>query len=280
MRLEPVTYAPGIPMQEVLLNLLTRLDGTSLVENKVIPWSCPVPSFGNVSRSKVATLGLNPSNREFMDRSGSELNGASRRLHTLGSLGISRWGHARSRHLEQICDYCRRYFSRNPYDTWFRSLDRLLTGTGMSYYSHDAPACHLDLIPFATECKWTELSQRHRAALLDLVGDTLGLLLRESSVRLLVLNGRSVVENLQRIANEEFDREEIKEWTLPRYSCDGVVGIAYSGTIRDIGGVNIGRTVRVLGFNHNIQSSYGVTNQVKAAIQEWISESVCEIPLL
>lgn len=274
---EKVVFIVEPRMHETLSNLVERLDGASLIANRVIPWSCPVPSFGDLSNSAVATLGLNPSNREFVDGSGFELDGPFRRLHTLRSLGIRRWGDAESKHLKQILKSCREYFTRNPYDGWFRALDQLLIGTGCSYYSQKTSACHLDLIPYATSCKWTELLPRHRAALLALAGDTLGMLVRKSSVRLLVLNGRSVVENLQRIAEVEFDREEMDDWTLPRNSRNGVVGIAYRGTVRQIGGVKLGRSVQVLGFNHNIQSSFGVTNQVKAALQKWISDSACEV---
>ena len=56
----------------------------------MIPWSCPVPAFGDLLNSFVATLGLNPSNREFVDEEGNELEGAARRLHTLRSLSLSR----------------------------------------------------------------------------------------------------------------------------------------------------------------------------------------------
>ena len=56
-------------MNATLSALIKRQGQRGLFEAAVIPWSCPVLSFGDVSNAKVATLGLNPSNREFVDRS-------------------------------------------------------------------------------------------------------------------------------------------------------------------------------------------------------------------
>lgn len=152
-------------MVEMLSHLLEHMDSPDATATDVIPWSCPVPAFGDLSNSFVATLGLNPSNREFVDEAGNELEGAARRLHTLRSLGLSRWSDADAGHIEQIEDCCRRYFARNPYNGWFRTLDLLIAGTRASYYGMFAGACHLDLIPYATRSKWTDLTPRQRSAL-------------------------------------------------------------------------------------------------------------------
>ena len=65
-------------MVEMLSRLIRRMDSSAFEATDVIPWSCPVPAFGDLSTSFVATLGLNPSNREFVDKAGNELEGASR----------------------------------------------------------------------------------------------------------------------------------------------------------------------------------------------------------
>lgn len=264
-------------MQTTLSSLLERLDSEALSAAKVIPWSSPIPSFGDLSRSTVATLGLNPSNREFVDISGKELDGSLRRFHTLKSLGLRKWSDANAQHQKLIMDSCDRYFYQNPYDGWFKGLDKIISGTEASYYDTSIKACHLDLIPYATACKWTELTSQQRSLLLTLAGDTLGLLLKDSPVRLLILNGKTVIENLQQIAGASFEQESIPDWTLPRKSGKGVKGFAYRGTIREVAGVHLSREVHVLGFNHNIQSSFGVTTQVKAAIRNWVTKSAKEI---
>lgn len=262
---------------DILSALVRRLDESGLHELGVIPWAAPVVSFGNLSQSKIATLGLNPSNREFVDVAGNELDGCSRRFHTLRSLNIKRWAEATDDHLQRIQDSCNCYFAGNPYDGWFQALDKLIVGTNLSYYGLFSEACHLDLVPYATACKWTELTNVQRTALLNSGGDALGLLLRESSVEALVLNGRSVIENLRLIGNCTFKREAIPDWTLPRRTSSGVTGYAYTGKLSQISGIGLGREISVLGYSHNIQSSFGVTTQVKTAIQQWITHSTNEV---
>lgn len=258
---------------EILSALVRRLDDPRLGKLGVIPWAAPVLSFGDLSQSKIATLGLNPSNREFVDLAGIELSGGHRRFHTIESLGIKRWSEATEEHLQQILKSCNDYFSGNPYDGWFQALDKLIVGTKVSYYGLFSGACHLDLVPYATACKWMELTSAERTALLSSTGDALGLLLRESSVEVLVLNGQSVIENLQSIGGCKFHREAIPDWTLPRRSSPGVTGYAYTGKLCQVSGIGLGREISVLGFSHNIQSSFGVTTKVKSAIQQWIAHS-------
>ena len=258
-------------MDAMLSMLIKRMDDAAFSGTNVIPWSCPVPSFGDLSRSRVATLGLNPSNREFVDGSGHELDGPSRRFHTLKSLGLDRWSDASAQHLQLIIDSCRAYFSRNPYDGWFKKLDNIISGTKASYYHGSSMACHLDLIPYATVCKWTALTRRQRSSLLAVAGDSLGFLLRDSPIRLLILNGSSVVENFQKIVGVRLEKQAMSNWCLPRRSDSDVVGVAYQGAVRELSGFKLKHEVLVLGFNHNIQSSFGVTTQVTAAIRRWIA---------
>src|SRR5450759_498895 len=264
-------------MHTTLKSLLERLDNKALSSAKVIPWSSPIPSFGDLTRSSVATLGLNPSNREFGDGNGKELVGELRLFHTLKSLGLRKWSDANAQHRKLIIDSCQRYFHQNPYDGWFKGLDKIISGTKASYYDTSLKACHLDLIPYATAFKWTELSPQQRSLLLSLVGDTLGLLLKDSPVRLLILNGQTVIDNLQRITGANFEKDTITNWLLPRKSGIGVKGFSYRGTIKEVAGVHLSRKVHILGFNHNIQSSFGVTTQVKTAIRNWVSASAEEI---
>ncbi len=263
-------------MDLMLSNLISRLEDRALLGTGVIPWSCPVPSFGDLSRSRIATLGLNPSNREFVDAAGNELDGSSRRFHTLKSLRLNRWSDAKGRHLELIMDSCRKYFSRNPYDGWFKKLDSIISGTKASYYNTSIKACHLDLIPFATACKWSGLTRCQRSSLLDIAGDTLGLLIRHSPVRVLILNGSSVIEGFQRIASVRLEEHAMINWLLPRQSNPGVAGFSYKGTVQVLSGVRLKREILVLGFNHNIQGSFGVTTQVTNEIRRWIMKSALE----
>lgn len=262
-------------MHTALTTLIHRLEGGAVSGTSVIHWGCPVPAFGDVSTSRVATLGLNPSNREFMDASGKELEGASRRFHTLRSLGLRSWADTDARHLRLILESCRTYFLGNPYDAWFRRLDYVVSGADVSYYDSGRGACHLDLIPFATARKWTELTRQERSSLLAVAADTLGLLLRDSPIRILILNGRSVVHQFHEIAEVTLKRRAMPNWSLPRRSRD-VTGFAYTGVVDSVAGVDLGHELLVLGFNHNLQSSFGVTTRLIRAIRSWVSRTVTE----
>lgn len=236
-----------------------------------IPWASPVPMFGALSRSRVATLGLNPSNLEFVNRQGEQLDQGDRRFHSLKSLGLSRWGDAQPRHIKSIWNLCESYFQRNPYDGWFRRLDRILGGLGVSYYDEFQPACHLDLVPYATANKWSVLTRSQREELGAIGAVSLVQLLRASEIRVLVLNGMTVVREFSNLLDIPLMAKEKSAWVLPN-SRGGVKGYAYELRISDIRGKSLGREVIILGFNHNLQSSFGVTNLVITRIARWISE--------
>lgn len=260
----------------VLANLLTRMDDTRHIDTAIIPWSSPVPSFGDLSRSRVATLGLNPSCREFLDGSGNELADPFRRFHTLRSLKLQRWADADSCHMNEITTSCQTYFANNPYDQWFKRLDVLIAATMTSYYSDASVACHLDLIPYATRAKWMQLRPDQRSSLFAIAGNTLGILLRDSPVRLLILNGRSVVDHFEAHSGLRLTKIPMPEWSLARRD-SSVPGFAYEGRVPRVSGIDLGRELTVIGFNHNIQSSYGVTKSVVAEIGKWIGRVAEEV---
>ncbi len=264
-------------MHTALTTLIDRLDSPAVSRTAVIRWGCPVPYFGDLSSSRVATLGLNPSNREFVDEVGNELQGTSRRFPTLNSLGLASWSDLDARHLHLILKSYRAYFSSNPYDKWFKRLDQVLAGAEASYYDAASTACHLDLIPYATARKWTELSSADRLSLLVVARDTLALLLRDSPVRILILNGRSVINQFENIADVRLEKQEMPAWSLPRRSGPRVMGIAYTGVVETLSGIGLGRELLVLGFNHNLQSSFGVTSGVIHAIRRWIARVASKV---
>ena len=68
------------------------------------------------------------------------------------------------------------------------------------------------------------------------------------------------------------------DWALPREQKPEVAGFAYRGMVSALSGINLGHEVLVLGYNHNLQSSFGVTNAVICAIRDWISRTVSEAP--
>lgn len=250
------------------------MEDSNLSTNGVIEWSSPVASFGDLETAEVATVGLNPSNREFVDERGCQLRGVDQRFHTLDSLNLQNWREADSRHLEALVATYKAYFRGNPYDRWFRRLDQIVEGSYASYYDTERPACHLDIVPYATRVKWNDLSSYDRSELIRVCADTLALLLRSSSVRLLILNGRSVVEHFEFVSGVKLTAQDMPEWALPRRSGNDVPGVAFSGYVERIGGVPLSTAILVLGYNHNIQSSFGVTKRVMLRIREWVSDRI------
>lgn len=258
-------------MNDLLQRLLDRLADSAFSSSTVIPWSSPIPVFGNLYTAKIATLGINPSNREFVDATGKELEGKFRRFQTLRSLDLAKWSDATGSHIDVISASCLDYFRRNPYDRWFKRLDAIISGTTASYYHPLSHACHFDLVPYATGSKWSKVGGAERKSLLSIGADTLGQALNLSEVRLLVLNGKTVVQTFERAIGHSFSSTVMRGWSLPRKDGENVIGIAYSGVVSNVGETQLARPLRVIGFNHNIQSSYGVTNSVCSAISNWIA---------
>lgn len=227
--------------------------------------------FGRLQGSRVATLGLNPSNLEFEAARGVPLNEPLNRFETLNTLRLTHWSHAGKPEVERIWAACEFYFTRRPYDGWFRPLDKVVSGLGVSYYDAWSTACHLDLVPFATAEKWSNLTSETKEGLVSLGAPTLVTTLAASEIRVLVLNGASVVRAFQQLLDAPLDVREMSSWSLRRGTSESVKGFAHSGAVSRIAGMDLGREILVLGYNHNIQSSFGVTTAVVAEIGKWVA---------
>lgn len=260
------------PLESTIKDMLGHLHPNKTPDLDIIEWASPIPYFGNPTCSHVATVGLNPSNREFVDAGGRELSSDHRRFHTLSSLVLESWDKASHRDLKLIIDSCTEYFFRNPYDGWFKTLDKLIRGTNTSFYSPLFQACHLDLIPFATSKKWAHLTTHQRQTLLEISKNFLSDTIRSSSIKLLILNGKTVVENFSAMTNTKFEQQLHEEWSLPRRNERPILGVSYKGEISRISGIELENRITVIGYNHNIQSSFGVTNKVRTEIQSWITK--------
>ncbi len=177
-------------------------------------------------------------------------------------------------HLQRIEESCNCYFSNNPYDRWFKKLDNIISGSGHSYYFPYGNACHLDLVPFATNTKWGSLDGWHKRWLQDVSSNALGLILNKSEIKLLVLNGQSVVDGLTKISDVSMQKSQSPKTSLNRSSSKSVTGYVYVGSVNKIGTITLTRRIIVLGYNHNIQSSYGVTRDVQNTLRDWIAKKV------
>jgi hypothetical protein len=261
-------------MDEVLRELLKQYHKDQISKLDIIPWAMPIPFFGNITNSIVATLGLNPSNKEFIDNTGNELIGQTRRFETLDSLNIEDWNNVDDVNLHIIIDSCNKYFMRNSYDKWFKKLDFLISGSGYSYYFPYSNACHLDLIPFATEIKWGDINLRKKKYLQEISKDFLGMILKHSPIKVLILNGQAVVEGLLKISDATLEKKMLSQLNLKRISEKSISGYGFIGEINKIGEICLDKPIKIIGFNHNIQSSFGITKNVQLAIRDWIQ---CEL---
>ncbi len=107
----------------------------------------PVPCFGRWDTARIATAGMNPSAREFLDERGRELETDERRF-------LHRRNSAADCTDDEVADARRLaegYFELgNDYSLWFDKLGPFLSGLGLSFV--DGQACHTDYVsPLATE---------------------------------------------------------------------------------------------------------------------------------
>jgi len=235
------------------------------VPSDVVSWASPVPYFGKIASARVATIGINPSNLEFVDGSGKALIGSQRRLETLDSLRLAAWREADGQTVRTLARGCTMYFRGNPYRRWFDVLERVLAVSGYSYYRGNL-AAHLDLVPYATATKWGLLPMGVRRGLIANGRTPLAELIAYSRLELLVLNGRSVVDAFLASTESTLAVTPVNHLNLPRSGGKWIQGLRWDGVVTHIAGQDLGREVRVVGFNHNLQSSFGVTKRVMEGI--------------
>ena len=175
----------------------------------VVYGSTPVVSFGDFTKAKVATIGINPSSLEFMDKSASATaNGllpeGKKRLadaETVGLISDDPMDDDTAEYVlgpegaKEIWEKCRDYFSNpNPYWNWFSDLELVLSGLSASY--KDSSACHLDISPWATDPVFRDLTKEQRERLLLGESDFLEWQIAKSKIETVVFNGAQVYESL------------------------------------------------------------------------------------
>lgn len=226
-------------------------------ESNVVAGSTPVVAFGNARSTAVATLGLNPSRREFLDNRGEELIESKRRLATHKSLGSSELSNASDGQVKQVLLDCDSYFQRNPYWNWFQDLEDILRRCGASY--KDGSACHLDLVQWATDPTWSKLKpNKLKHQLIDADAGFLRKQLINENIELLLVNGNGVIEQVRRKFGASIEQVDYIDglWHYPvRFYVGQIFG-----------------QVRVISWSLNLQSSHGVTNELKLAVAARVAD--------
>jgi len=242
----------------------------------VVRGSTPVVSFGDFTKAKVATLGINPSSREFMDTSSTGtanelLPEGKKRLADYESLGILSTDPFEDDDTaeymlgadgaQEIWEGCRDYFKGpNAYWSWFSDLETVLNGASLSY--KDSSACHLDISPWATDPVFRDLTKTQQSQLLLGESDFLEWQIAKSNIDLVVINGSTVYESLR---------------TLPAFNIQEFGEITYmSGERKITSKFILGHgpgTSRVCGWTLNLQElrvSKEEKTRVIGELSKWI----------
>ena len=229
------------------------------IKDVVVNGSTPVVSFGDFRQVRVATLGINPSNLEFVDAKGKLLHGEESRLATTDSVNTTSLLALSDSQVEQVTEACNRYFDVNPY-RWFKTLDDVIKpGLGVSYF--DGSLCHLDLCQWATEEKWGELDTKTRNILLEDGLPHLRNQLTKSNISLVVVNGRSVWNQIEESGMGTPEKSGELRFGAKNTSCE-LLEMTYEG-------------VRFVGWTSNLQSQNGANSKIfLAELASWLSTKV------
>ena len=243
----------------------------------VVYGSTPVVSFGDFTKAKVATIGINPSSAEFMDKSASATSNdllpeGKKRLadaETLGLISDDPFDDDTAGYVlgasgaQDIWEKCRDYFiNPNPYWSWFSDLESVLTGLSVSY--KDSTACHLDISPWATDPVFRDLTQEQRERLLLGESDFLEWQIAKSNIEIVVFNGAQVYESLHSL-------DGFKLWSAGQISYQ-------SGDQKRTSYLYMGRgpgTSHVFGWSLNLQElrvSKDEKTRVMGELTSWLSE--------
>jgi hypothetical protein len=139
---------------------------------------------------------------------------------------------------------------------WFGKLEQLLRLNGTSYL--DGSACHLDLVQWATDPTWRQLPEVTRRYLLTQDVPFLLEQLKSHQIGLLLLNGKGVITELSEATGCRLELIEGIQWG------------------KAIAGIYVGKVegIRLIGWSPNFQSSFGVTNVLRATIAESVASLV------
>lgn len=196
----------ALPHVEMLRGRMRRLASRSTVAGTL-----PVLFFGDLPCASIATIGLNPSHREYADARGQLLSGSKQRFATLPSLGADSRASLSDAQCDVALELMRRYHEpTRPVYGWFRGLNRVVAGLGGSFV--DGSAVHLDLVQEATNPTWSNLPVHEREELLAADLEFLEWQLRTFGVRTVICTSKMVGTTLR----PRFDVEVLAEGILER----------------------------------------------------------------
>lgn len=231
----------------------------------IIPGSTPVISFGDFTTARVATLGINPSSREFLSN-GKLITSSKKRLVDFEVLGNDASFPLSRDHASHVWESCTLYFNtNNTYWAWFKPLANLLSATGPFSYV-DGSACHLDLSPWATDPVWGKLSKEQKQ---ELVKDGLSLLnwqTQHNQLDAIIFNGRQVYKVIKEFTDIKITAIEPLHYQAggKDLTSDLVTGVGPLGQ-------------KVLGWTLNLQNVRATElekQEIKTALCIWLRKKM------
>ncbi len=188
----------------------------------VVPCQVPQIGEGYVEHATVATVGINP--RGARPR---------KKYSPQGECAMDEAG------LAEAYEDKRKYFERRTY-TYFTHLEKILNACGATYGglyaeddSHSVLAASLDMVQWTTDPLWSELPRRcslhaQERLLDDGVPFFRETLRKNAQIGLLLGNGKSVVEQLERAFEVEFPKWREAELGTHLY-CGELLGRQFIG---------------------------------------------------
>ena len=222
----------------------------------VVPLSTPVVSFGDPSKARVATLGINPSDKEFLDNRGALLVGSEQRFANLPFLDAQRCEDLDEHQIRIVVEWCNNYFHGNWYKKWFGVIEKwILPKIGTSYM--DGSACHLDLVQWATNPVWQKLDPTTATRkLMEEGAEHLKQQLATENITTVIALGRTVWDQLRATGLCSF--EDVGSFKV----CKG----KKNATLR----IGSGSGSTFIGWASNLQSQQGLTNEDRDALGSWL----------
>jgi hypothetical protein len=246
-------------------NTTKRIKTNPLPNLAVVEHSTPIVVFGNIEKSKVATLGINPSKNEFLNNENILLSDEKKRFETLKSIGSANLSTLSDIQVKNVYDACLSYFKVNPYRKWFDQLENhILVNFNVSYYSESA--CHLDVVQWATDPIWRNLDKKVKDELIRNDIWFLETQLCEYDLDVLLINGNSAFE----IFKKYFKPRQINQSTLYiKHDNDKEETCRvyeFELNLRE-------KKIKVFAWSKNLQSSIGLTKKMKNKISNWLANN-------
>jgi len=182
------------------------------IENEmcIIHGTTPVIYFGNYDDAKACTISINPSDKEFKNGKGELLKNGKERLCSREMLDISDNKKLSNSQAKKVIDYCKKYFHNNPYKIWFNPVDFFIKQFGYSYNDSGYDTCvHLDLVQWATD-KWSSIPEDIKKKHLKKDLPILKHLLSKKDLKIMFLNGKTVVEEVKQHLNINLEEKSVK----------------------------------------------------------------------